>query len=153
MKSSFAGVVVSVLLATSAMAHEIVWEAVRGRAVAVRISHEDGEALTDAAYEVVSPAGGDAHQRGRTDRDGWLSFVPNAPGAWRVRVLDVAGHGVDATVDVSSLELQAQPSAATHSEAALRLVVAAGGIVALFSGVAVYYRRKAKPGTGASRVS
>ena len=38
--------------------------------------------------------------KGRTDRNGWVAFVPDAPGRWRVRVVDATGHGIVATVDV-----------------------------------------------------
>jgi nickel transport protein len=88
-------------LALPAAAHEIVSEVARDRAVAVRALTHDGAALADATAEVFSPSG-DATPfwRGRTDRSGWVAFVPDAPGRWRVRVIDATGHGIVTDVDV-----------------------------------------------------
>lgn len=94
-------------LALPAIAHEISSEVVRDRAVAVRArGHHGGLAGADA--EVFSPADpGTPFWKGRTDRHGWVAFVPDAPGRWRVRVVDATGHGIVTEVDVPA------PGAAT----------------------------------------
>ncbi|HQR29414.1 MAG TPA: hypothetical protein PLL32_03320 [Anaeromyxobacteraceae bacterium] len=84
-------------------AHEVLHEVERGRAVAVRVHYPDGEGLAYVEAEVFSPADGRIpHWKGRTDRNGWVSFVPDVPGKWRVRVVDSTGHGLDTVVDVPS---------------------------------------------------
>jgi nickel transport protein len=54
-----------------------------------------------AEYQLFAPS--DAripHQKGRTDRAGWLAFVPGEPGAWRLKVADASGHGLDVEIPV-----------------------------------------------------
>ena len=89
--------------AAPAAAHEILHEVQRGRAVAVRAWFPDGESLAYVPAEVFSPADGKIpHWKGRTDRNGWVAFVPDAPGKWRVRIVDNTGHGLDTLVDVAA---------------------------------------------------
>ena len=79
------------------------WLVEQGRAVAVKVYFADGEALAYCQYEVFSPADPKIpYQKGRTDRNGYLAFVPDAAGRWRVKVVDSTGHGFDTEVDVAS---------------------------------------------------
>jgi nickel transport protein len=90
------------LLSGPAAAHEILHEVQRGRAVAVRTFESDGDPVAATPWEVYSPtAPGTPWQQGRTDRAGWLAFVPDVPGAWRVRVIEATGHGLDIVVEVA----------------------------------------------------
>ena len=74
----------------------------RDGAVAVRARYEGGRPLADARFEVVSPAQPErAFAAGRTDRHGWLVFVPDAPGTWRVRIADASGHGGLAEIEAA----------------------------------------------------
>ena len=92
---------VALFLALPAIAHEVSAEVARDRAVAVRASGHHGGGLAGAEAEVFSPADpATPFWKGRTDRDGWVAFVPNAPGRWRVRVFDTTGHGIVTDVDV-----------------------------------------------------
>jgi nickel transport protein len=88
-------------LPAAARAHEVLHEVQRGRAVALHAWFPDGESLAYVQAEVFSPADGKIpYWKGRTDRNGWLAFVPDVPGSWRVRVIDSTGHGLDTTVEV-----------------------------------------------------
>jgi nickel transport protein len=92
-------------LAAPAFAHEVLHEVQRGRAVAVHAWFPDGEDLAYVQAEVFSPADEKVpYWKGRTDRSGWLAFVPNVPGKWRVRIIDNTGHGLDTLVDVATLD-------------------------------------------------
>jgi nickel transport protein len=98
------------LAAGPAAAHETFHEVRQGAAIAVRAWESDGEPLARVPFEVYSPAEpGSAWTTGRTDRDGWLAFVPDRPGRWRVRVIEAAGHGID--VGVEALAPPAAPPA------------------------------------------
>jgi nickel transport protein len=89
------------LLAGPALAHETLHQVVQGKAVAVRAYESDGDPLAATPFEVYSPAEPKgAWTTGRTDRDGWLAFVPDRPGRWRVRVIEPTGHGLDLSVDL-----------------------------------------------------
>jgi nickel transport protein len=90
-------------LPARAIAHEVEAEVVRGRAVAVRAVVAGGRPLADADAEVFSPARPAAPAwRGRTDGQGWVLFLPDVPGRWRVRIVDAQGHGLDTSVEVAA---------------------------------------------------
>ncbi len=131
----------ALLGATPMAAHEVLHSVERGRAVAVRAYESDGDALGDARYEVYSPA--DAarpYQEGRTDRNGWLAFVPDRAGSWRVRVFGEAGHGLDVRVDASAAETVA---ASTSSAAlVLRPIAGAAAVGAVFVALWAAHRRR-----------
>ena len=95
-------VVVIAVLGAPALAHETLHQVVPGRGLAVRAYESDGAPLAQTPFEVYSPADpGRAWTTGLTDRDGWLAFVPNAPGRWRVRVVEATGHGLDLAVEAA----------------------------------------------------
>ncbi len=133
----------ALLAAPSAGAHEVLHEVERGRAVAVRAYESDGEALAGARYEVYSPADpASPWQAGRTDRNGWLAFVPDAAGKWRVRVVEDAGHGLDVLVDTAAPVSSAPPSTAAL---VLRPLLGLAAVGAVFAVLVVVARRR-RPG-------
>jgi nickel transport protein len=120
----------------------------RGRAVAVRVFFADGEPLAHCAYEVFSPADPKVpQQEGRTDGHGNVAFVPDAPGKWRVKVVDAGGHGLDAVVDVGDLAPVAGAAAGGTTGAALvlRPLAGAAAIAAVFGALVFLRRRRAPP--------
>lgn len=141
--------VVALSIAAPAFAHEVLHEVRRGNAVAVRAWFPDGESLAYVQAEVFSPRDtAIPHWKGRTDRNGWLAFVPDVPGAWRVRIVDSTGHGLDTTVDVSA-SLGAEAAAPTAASTipstlafALRPVVGVAVIVAIFAALFLLQRRR-----------
>jgi nickel transport protein len=135
--------------AAPALAHQTLHEVQRGKAVAVRASFVDGEVLAYAAYEVFSPADQRIpHQKGRTDRNGWLAFVPDSPGEWRVKVIDESGHGFDVLVDAEaqggSAAQAAAPGAGAASDVAfvLRPLLGLAAIGAVFAVLILGYRKR-----------
>lgn len=140
-----AAAAVAALAPGAPRAHEVLHEVERSRAVAVRAYFADGEALAYAQYEVYSPADPKVpHQKGRTDRDGWLAFVPTAPGAWRVKVLDGGGHGLALEVESARASADGSASAAPASTAAfvLRPLVGLAAIAAVFALLVGVHRRQ-----------
>lgn len=134
-----------------AAAHEVVHEVVRGRAVAVHARYANGEPLAYAAVEVFSPADQALpHQKGRTDRNGWVAFVPDVPGGWRVRIQDGSGHGLDTTVEIAAPGAPAaaasDPGAPSALAFALRPVLGVLLVLALFGGLFLFLRRTREPG-------
>lgn len=139
----------AVLAPGGARAHEVLHQVERSRAVALQAYFADGEVLAYARYEVYSPADPKIpHQRGRTDRDGWLAFVPAVPGTWRVKVINDTGHGLDVGVEVPSTPAGAtaagRSSAAVPGVAAfvLRPLVGVAAIAAVFGVLLVVHRRQ-----------
>ena len=139
-----AGVALS--LAMPARAHEVLHEVKRDRAVAVRAWLPDGESLAYVQAEVFSPAEpAIPHWKGRTDRNGWLAFVPDVPGRWRVRVVDATGHGLDTAVEVAAAGPAAAgaPAGPLSSAAfALRPAVGVALIAAIFACLVWLLRRR-----------
>ena len=131
-------------VAVPAEAHEVLHEVQRGRAVAVHAWFPDGESLAYVQAEVFSPADEKIpYWKGRTDRNGWLAFVPDVPGKWRVRIMDTTGHGLDTGVDVSSPGTAADASGSNPSTiASLAFVLRPAAGVALLATIFafLYYR-------------
>jgi nickel transport protein len=135
------------LLPAAARAHEVLHQIERNRAVAVKAYYADGEVLAYVQYEIYSPADPKIpYQKGRTDRSGWLSFVPEAMGKWRVKIIDSTGHGLDLEVDaVASAVASPSPGNAAPDSAAafvLRPLVGLAVIAAAFGLLFTVYRRK-----------
>jgi nickel transport protein len=130
------GLLAAALLSAAlpAAAHEVLHEVQRGRAVAVRAWFADGESLAYVPAEVFSPADEKIpHWKGRTDRNGWIAFVPDVPGRWRVRIVDATGHGLDTAVEVAAPGVAAAPSSSSSPLAvSLRPVLGAAAIAAIF---------------------
>lgn len=140
----------AILVASPALGHEVLHEVQHGRAVAVRAWFPDGESLAYVPAEVFSPADAKIpHWKGRTDRNGWLAFVPDVPGNWRVRIVDATGHGLDTTVEVAAPGGTRAPADAGRSGIAsfafvLRPVVGVAVIGALFGFLYLRGRRRAR---------
>jgi nickel transport protein len=127
-------------------AHEALYEIRRGNALAVRAYFADGEPLAYRAYEVFSPADPKVPwQKGRTDRSGWLAFVPDVAGKWRVRVIDETGHGMDFEVDAGAPAPPAVGAGGSTAAFVLRPLVGVAVIAAVFAALFLVYRRKGSP--------
>jgi nickel transport protein len=130
----------------AARAHEVLHTVERDKAIAVKVFFADGEVLAYTEYQVFSPSDPRIpYQKGRTDRSGYLAFVPDGPGAWRVKVTDTTGHGLDLVVEVgapsaNSKTRQGQDLASWAF--AIRPVLGVGIIAALFALLVLLYRRK-----------
>jgi nickel transport protein len=134
---------VAALVAGRAFAHEVLATIERGRAIAVKAFYPDGEPLAYAEFQVFSPADAKIpYQKGRTDRSGYLAFVPNLSGNWHVRVGEATGHGIELDV-AATPEAQQSPSAGPASWAfVLRPVLGVLLIAVLFVGLLLFYRKR-----------
>jgi hypothetical protein len=95
----------------AAAAHGVAQEIERrGPAYAVRARYEGGPPLAGAYYQVIAP-GEPARivREGRTGAEGWVEFVPDVPGRWRVRIVDASGHGRVVAVEVAEVAPAAAP--------------------------------------------
>jgi nickel transport protein len=132
------------LYAPWAAAHEVLHEVVYGKAIALKAFFADGEPLAYTEYQIFSPVDPKIpHQKGRTDRDGYLAFVPSVPGSWQVKVTEPTGHGLDITILSSPPTQKAVPGMASWAFT-LRPVLGIALILVLFSSLYFFYRRKGK---------
>jgi nickel transport protein len=129
--------------AAPARAHEVLHAVERGRAIAVRAYFPDGEPLAYCEAQVFSPADPRvAWQKGRTDRNGWVAFVPDVAGSWRVRVFDATGHGLDVEIEAGPAGGPGPRGPASPLALALRPVVGIAAIAAVFGLLLALYRRR-----------
>lgn len=130
------------LVAAPAQAHEATYQVERGRAIALQ-ALEDGEGMAEARWQVYSPAApGRPHQEGRTDRLGWLAFVPDAPGKWRVRVIEEDGHGLDVEIDAGAQATVPVSAASGAGSTWLRGLLGLAAIGGAFAALYLTYRRR-----------
>lgn len=82
------------LLATAppACAHAIHYR-VENRGISARVFFGPEDPASYSTYEIFGPGDTIPHQKGRTDRNGIVSFLPDRPGPWRITVLGEAEHG------------------------------------------------------------
>jgi nickel transport protein len=127
-----------------ARAHEVLHELRRDSAVALRAYFADGEVLAYAPYELWSPADPDIpYQKGRTDRAGWLAFVPDVAGEWRVKVTGADGHGLDLRIDAAPGTAPTGGAAPVSTLAfVLRPLVGLTAILGVFAVLVVVQRRR-----------
>jgi len=137
-------------LPAPAAAHALLHERVDGDAVTLRLSFPGSDRPLFEPYEIFAPDTETPFQSGRVNALGELSFRPDRPGAWRIRVFTEDGHGAMIELDVDA----AGTVAATHADHhhaesyVLRVLAALGYLLGLF-GLAVLWRQRrgrASPG-------
>jgi nickel transport protein len=135
---------VLLVAAGPARAHEVLHTIERGKAVALKAYLADGEALAYTEYQVFAPFDAKVpYQKGRTDRAGYLAFVPDPPGKWRVVIADATGHGLDLVVDTGPSQASVNPNPQISSWAfALRPLLGVLLIAIVFVVLVLIYRRK-----------
>jgi nickel transport protein len=140
-----AALALGLAIAVPAAAHETLHELRRGQAIALKASFADGEVLAYTPFEVYSPADSKLPWlKGRTDRAGWLAFLPDVPGKWRVKVIDSTGHGLDLEVDASATAGETTEAPAAGSLAfVLRPLLGLAVIAVVFAALTLAWRKKA----------
>ena len=78
----------------NAYGHSINYQ-VQEKGIAVRAFYADKDPAAYSRYEIWGPGDGEdlPHQTGRTDKNGFLSFVPDRPGTWKLRIWGESTHG------------------------------------------------------------
>ena len=78
--------------ATLAWGHSINYH-VEQKGMAVRAYYSENDAAAYSQYELYGPGDKDPHQTGRTDKYGYIGFVPDRPGVWKLQVWGESTHG------------------------------------------------------------
>jgi nickel transport protein len=131
------------LLCSLVSAHTVDHEVTQQQAVVVTVFLGDEQA-SYSEYEVFSPNSTEPVQLGRTDAQGRVSFLPDAPGMWLVKVAADSQHGlhgVTVEIDVDKDKIVKNTSAppiAKHT----RLVVGVSLLFGLFGLVSLFRSRK-----------
>jgi nickel transport protein len=137
----------SILLSASILdAHTVNYE-VQQKGIAVRIFYAADDPASYSEYEIFGPGAKLPHQTGRTDKNGFVSFVPDRQGVWTVKVLGESSHGyhgvtMEVKVDKDlNLESFKKPLVATYT----KLVTGISLIIGLFGIYALIRSRKRRP--------
>lgn len=140
-------VLLLLLLTSPCHAHALLHEVVDGEAVILRLSFPGADRPSFQPYEVLGPGAEGPFQSGRTNALGELSFRPDRPGSWRVRVFTEDGHGatidleVDATGSIASLQ---GPHGNEHHYWT-RVLAALGYLLGAFGLLVMWRGRRARP--------
>ena len=110
-----------ILSATLAAGHAVEYN-VQPKGISVRFFFLPDEPASYSAYEIFGPGDKIPHQKGRSDRNGVVSFLPDRPGAWTVKVVaesEHGGHAASPVIQVSEsllVESFSKPLVAAHSK-------------------------------------
>ena len=117
---------------------------VEQKGVAVRVFYAADDPAGYSEFEIYGPGDKLPHQTGRTDKNGFVCFIPDRQGTWKVKVLGESSHGfhgvtVEVKVDKDlNLESFKKPLAATYS----KLITGISLIIGLFGLYALYKSRR-----------
>ncbi|MGQ9648281.1 MAG: hypothetical protein ACUVWO_17275, partial [Thermodesulfobacteriota bacterium] len=131
------------LLALPVYPHSIHYE-VQPKGVSVKIFYSEKDPASYSQFELYGPGDNEPHQIGRTDKNGFVSFVPDRPGTWKIKVFGESSHGfhgvtIDVKVDEAlRLESFSKPLAATHT----KLIIGVSLIFGLFGIYALIRTRR-----------
>ena len=123
----------------AANAHSIHYD-VQQKAMAVRVYYSEKDPAAYSKYELYGPGDKEPHQTGRTDKNGYLGFVPDRPGTWKLQVWGESSHGfhgvtTEIKVDQAlNLESFSKPLVATYTKLVTGISVVFGvfGLYALW---------------------
>jgi nickel transport protein len=81
------------LIHTGANAHSVNYH-VENRGISIRVFYEADDPASYSSYEVFGPEDTLPHQKGRTDKNGFVCFLPDRQGTWTVKVYGETDHGM-----------------------------------------------------------
>lgn len=130
----------SLLAVPCAQAHSVEYQ-VENRGISARFFFLPNDPASYSAYEVFGPGDTIPYQKGRTDKNGVASFLPDRPGKWRVKVVaesEHGGHAANVEIDVKEgllMDSFSKPLVAGHAKlfVGLGVVLSACGLAALWT--------------------
>lgn len=140
--------VIFFILTGLAGAHTVDFKVDQKEAVVVTVFLGD-EMASYSEYEVFSPDSPEPTQLGRLDAQGRVSFLPDRPGVWQVKVAADSQHGLHGvTVEVQVDQHQvvqntSAPPIAKHT----RIVVGISLLFGIFGLLSLFRSRKPKQDT------
>lgn len=133
-----------------AQAHALLHEVVPGESVILRLAFPGGEQPLFEPYEVFAPGERRAFQSGRVNALGEVSFRPDQPGDWRLRVMAADGHGAEVRIEVDQAGIVSGVRGG-HDHAGgywPRVLAALGYLLGLFGLLVLWRQRRARAGPG-----
>lgn len=136
-----AWLIVLLLLAAPARAHDLQYTVAPGQAVVVKLFYADNRAFAFEGYEIYPEGGDPPVQVGRTDRRGRIAFLPDRAGRWRIKAMSEDGHGLDFGIETDAAAAPTGLDKPFHERYG-RLVVGVAVILGLFGVLGLYVKRK-----------
>jgi len=133
------------LVSPSSWAHSVHYD-VQPKGISAKIFYATNDPASYSEYEVYGPGDKEPYQIGRTDRAGVVSFLPDRPGSWRIKVMGESSHGfhgvtLEVKVDQAfHLESFSKPLVAQYT----KVIVGVSLIFGLFGLVSLYLSRRKK---------
>ena len=136
--------VAAILLAGPVLAHGVRTAIDHTHAVTVTVTTDDGRPLAFADCRVSPPGDAFPFLAGKTDLHGRVTFVPDRPGAWTVRVDSPDGHGAVVDVPVTD-DLVTAPGAGGRAAGGGRardVVTGVAVVFGVFGLLSLFLRRR-----------
>ncbi|WPD23324.1 MAG: hypothetical protein SD837_01925 [Candidatus Electrothrix scaldis] len=107
--SSFLLLLLALTITGQVQAHSVHGETgSSSEALCTSASYDDGGPMSYASVEITAPNAEVPFQSGRTDRNGYFCFRPDAPGRWKITIKDEDGHFVRLGTKVSKEMMKKQ---------------------------------------------
>ncbi len=113
------------------------------KGIAVRAFYSEKDPASYSQYEIFGPGDREdlPHQTGRTDKNGFLAFLPDRPGSWKIKLWGESSHGfhgftAEVKVDQGlNLESFSKPLLALHTKliTGISLIFGLFGVYALWT--------------------
>lgn len=129
-------------------AHALLHEIIDGEAVVVRLEFAGADRPVFEPYEVFAPGSATPFQAGRVNSLGEVTFRPDQPGTWRLRVFTEDGHGADITLEVDAAGA-VTTTGGSHGHAHgywLRVLAALGYLLGAFGLLVLWRQRRHRAG-------
>ncbi|MFH0824933.1 MAG: hypothetical protein V2B18_19445 [Pseudomonadota bacterium] len=82
----------SLLTSSGAEAHSVEYR-VENKGISARVFFGGNESASYSPFEVFGPGDTIPHQKGRTDKNGFVTFLPDRAGTWSIKVVAESEHG------------------------------------------------------------
>jgi nickel transport protein len=143
MLRNFLLVLFPLLIASRAEAHSIEYQ-VENRGISARFFFLPNDPANYSLYEILGPGDKIPYQKGRTDKNGVVSFLPDRPGRWTIKVIaesEHGGHAANVEIEVKEgllMDSFSKPLVASHT----KLAVGIGLLLSVFGMWALWTARK-----------
>ncbi len=137
------------LAVTWAEAHSVEYQ-VENRGISARFFFLPNDPASYSAYEIFGPGDNIPYQKGRTDKNGVVAFLPDRPGTWHIKMTAESEHGGHASsVDIHVkegllMDSFSKPLVAAHTKlfVGLGVVLSVCGLGALWTARRTSAKRK-----------
>lgn len=93
-------IIILLLISSEAEAHTVHYQ-VENKGISARIFYSPDDPVSYSQYEIFGPGDTIPYQKGRTDKNGIVSFLPDRQGKWVVKVYGESEHGMHrAQIDI-----------------------------------------------------